>query len=56
MKTWNVLTGVVQLIDAETAEEAHRLADQRVQAAVDAFGDVYDLGVEELVFESEPVS
>jgi hypothetical protein len=56
MKTWNVLTGVVQLVQAETAEEAERAAWARVSNAVDSFGDVFDLagtGVSNLVFESE---
>jgi hypothetical protein len=43
MKTWNVLTGVVQLVDADTAEEAQRKAQDQTQVAVDKFGDVYDL-------------
>lgn len=55
MKTWNVLTGVVQLVDAETAKEAERIAWTRVSDAVHKFGEVYDLadsGLSNLAFES----
>jgi hypothetical protein len=59
MKTWNVITGVVQLIEAETVEEAILMAAERTQAAVDTFGDVYDLdhafdtSMYKVAFESE---
>ena len=60
MKTWNVVTGVVQLIDAETAEEARRMADLQVYAAVREFADIFDLDdvyaqLGGVVFESEPI-
>lgn len=60
LKTWNVLTGVVQLVEAATAAEARQIAEDRVSAAVDGFGEVYDIDLGEfdhgyeLVFLSEP--
>jgi hypothetical protein len=58
MTTWNVLTGVVQLIDAATAEDALRIGAGRTQQAVNEFGDFFDLTDvgfqrDKLVFESE---
>lgn len=58
MKTWNVLTGVVQIVTAATADEARRIAEDRVSSAVNEFGAVYDIDYQPngVVFESEPLA